>query len=268
MAALDVLSLSPTATEVLVHLVRAQHANRMTGAVSLARNRDIAKVLGKSPSSTHSALGALAEQGLVTDTSGPVQLREDAPLLPSICDVVFIAEGAPLPPDIVDATWLHPLEPSGNDVEVPYDAEAPPEVASDPCGPTLEAARRVLLDEWRAIIAARPAVHAVRTIHGHRSKPGRVADKILDDLVQATGWLLPATESASSRGRERLTGHEWAVHEILLDRAVAAARDFVGDGGSTPLLGLYKSLWTLTEGEPDEPPFRKWMHDYLTVYLP
>lgn len=269
MATLDVLSLSPTATEVLVHLVRARHADRINGAPSLARNRDIAKVLGKSPSSTHSALGDLAERGLVTHAGGPVQLREDAALLPTICDLAFIADGEPLPPDVVDATWLHPLEPVGRDVEVPYLVSGDSaEAAAELCGPTLEASRRAVLEEWRAAIAARSTLVAVCQIYGRRSGSGEVAATIHKDLLDTSAWLHQATTEASSQGRDRLTGHEWAVHEILLDRAVSAARDFIGDGGSTPLLCLYKSLWALAEDEPDEPVFRKWMQRHLRVHLP
>lgn len=269
MSAVDALSMSPTAAAVLTHLVRARNADRISGATSMAKNKDIARAIRKSPSSVNAALGDLAKRGLVTYAGGPAQLREDAALLPTICDAVFIAEGEPLPPDVVDATWLHPMESVGHDVEVPYLGSGDPaEAAAELCGPTLEASRRAVLEEWRAAIAARPALAAVCDIYGRRSESGTVAATIHKDLLDASAWLHQATTEASSQGRERLTGHEWAVHEILLDRAVSATRDFIGDGGGTPLLGLYKSLWTLVEDEPDEPAFRKWMQRHLRVHLP
>lgn len=222
---------------------------------------DIARAIGKSQSSTHSALGALAEQGLITDGRSSVQLREDAPLLPALYDMIFIAEGAPLPPDVVDAPWLHPVDLRVEDVVVPYaDDDVSDEITLAPCGPTLEMTRRVLLDEWRTLVAARPALHAVRTIYGHRSEHGD-AGKVLDDLVRAAAWLLQSMERASRSGRERLTAHEWVVHDILLDHAVRACRNF---GLREPLVGLYESLRTLRNGEPDEQDFRHWMHQNLS----
>lgn len=262
---LEMLSLSPTAVLVLVHLVSAQHMDRVTGAHSMGSKADIARTIGKSQSSTHSALGALAEQGLITDGRSSVQLREDAPLLPALYDMIFIAEGAPRPPDVVDALWLHPVDLRVEDVVVPYaDVDVPDEVTLALCGPTLEMARRVLLDEWRTLIAARPALHAVRTIYGHRSEHGD-AGKVLDDLVRAAAWLSQSTERASFRGRERLTAHEWAVHDILLDQAVKTCLTF-GAGGR-PLIELYENLRTLRNGEPDEQDFRHWMHQNLSSTL-
>lgn len=263
MAPLDALTLSPTAADVLAHIVVFDRYN--AGVRSMSRNAEIARAVGRPPQSTHSALKALASLGLITDPRrGPVQLHRDAPLLRSLEDLLFVAMGEPLPRDIAESPWVHPVELTVDDVHLPYVDAADDDAKAAQCGPSLEAARRVILDEWRMLLTGRSATDAVAKIYGPKSEFGDARD-LLNDLRRASDWLHQATDQAARGGRDRISGQAWATHDVLIDRTLQAVDTF--SPVTRPLSSLQTQLRDMVDSQPSEPEFLAWMRRNLGRHL-
>ncbi|MDN5715603.1 MAG: winged helix-turn-helix domain-containing protein [Janibacter sp.] len=265
MTEISMLALPPTSTAILAHLLKSWRVHPQPATGPHIQNSDIARALGQSKTSTRSAMKPLVREGLITYHRGHVRLREDAPTLPALYDILYIAHGAPVPPDIADSGVRPAVFQMPGTVPVPYFTGARNEAMTVLCGPTLEATRRVLLEEFRAVMSFRPALRAVRRIYGWRSEHGDAGD-LLDDLARAAEWLQDVTCSAAlNQGRDRLTGHEWAVHDVLLDRAANAVRQF--DPKAGPLADVDEGLRALRNDQPRDPEYLEWMDTYLTSRL-